>query len=130
VDPYDLPANHALAEFGKGDNGIAQGVDRESSRCETASDCAEDELKISAHQAVYMCGDSLGEHDCRIPPIDGFSGIRQTSDIGGNADNLAERVRFELTSPVKGLRFSRPVHSTALPPLRSYISVSYSTYIK
>ncbi len=31
---------------------------------------------------------------------------------------LAERVRFELTSPVKGCRFSRPVHSTALPPLR------------
>jgi hypothetical protein len=30
---------------------------------------------------------------------------------------VAERVRFELTSPVKGLRFSRPVHSTALPPL-------------
>jgi hypothetical protein len=27
-------------------------------------------------------------------------------------------VRFELTSPVKGLRFSRPVQSTALPPLR------------
>jgi hypothetical protein len=31
---------------------------------------------------------------------------------------VAERVRFELTSPVKGLRFSRPVQSTALPPLR------------
>ncbi len=30
---------------------------------------------------------------------------------------LAERVRFELTSPVKDCRFSRPVHSTALPPL-------------
>ena len=33
--------------------------------------------------------------------------------------SLAERVRFELTSPVRSLRFSRPVHSTALPPLRS-----------
>src|SRR5262245_4922219 len=31
---------------------------------------------------------------------------------------VAERVGFEPTSPVKGLRFSRPVHSTALPPLR------------
>ena len=31
---------------------------------------------------------------------------------------MAERVRFELTSPVKGLRFSRPVQSTALPPLQ------------
>jgi hypothetical protein len=31
---------------------------------------------------------------------------------------LAERVGFEPTNPVKGLRFSRPVHSTALPPLR------------
>ena len=35
-------------------------------------------------------------------------------------DALAERVRFELTSPVKGCRFSRPVHSTALPPLRCF----------
>ena len=32
---------------------------------------------------------------------------------------LAERVRFELTVPVKERRFSRPVHSTALPPLLS-----------
>src|SRR5579863_3981761 len=31
---------------------------------------------------------------------------------------VAERVRFELTNPVRGLRFSRPVQSTALPPLR------------
>jgi hypothetical protein len=31
---------------------------------------------------------------------------------------LAERVRFELTKVVKPCRFSRPVHSTALPPLR------------
>ena len=30
---------------------------------------------------------------------------------------LAERVGFEPTSPVRGCRFSRPVHSTALPPL-------------
>lgn len=30
---------------------------------------------------------------------------------------LAERARFELAGPVKVLRFSRPVHSTALPPL-------------
>src|SRR5258706_13536228 len=35
---------------------------------------------------------------------------------------LAERVRFELTSPVRGCRFSRPVHSTALPPLRSVLN--------
>src|SRR6266404_6531610 len=31
--------------------------------------------------------------------------------------DLAERVRFELTRPVRVRRFSRPVHSTALPPL-------------
>src|SRR5882762_3054190 len=41
---------------------------------------------------------------------------------------LAERVRFELTSPVRGCRFSRPVHSTALPPLQIYKSISYSAY--
>src|ERR1700688_2568670 len=37
--------------------------------------------------------------------------------ILSNPLRLAERVRFELTSPVRGCRFSRPVHSTALPPL-------------
>ena len=31
---------------------------------------------------------------------------------------LAERVGFEPTIPLRGRRFSRPVHSTALPPLR------------
>ena len=31
---------------------------------------------------------------------------------------LAEGARFELASPARGCRFSRPVHSTALPPLR------------
>ena len=31
---------------------------------------------------------------------------------------VAERVRFELTRAVRPCRFSRPVHSTALPPLR------------
>jgi hypothetical protein len=40
----------------------------------------------------------------------------------GTADGpiaeLAERVGFEPTVPVRGRRFSRPVHSTALPPLR------------
>src|ERR1700690_469732 len=34
---------------------------------------------------------------------------------------LAEGVRLELTSPVKGLRFSRPVHSTARPPLQYHL---------
>src|SRR5688572_32312204 len=32
--------------------------------------------------------------------------------------DVAEGVGFEPTSPVRGCRFSRPVHSTALPPLR------------
>src|SRR5687768_13443864 len=32
--------------------------------------------------------------------------------------DLAERVGFEPTGPVRDRRFSRPVHSTALPPLR------------
>ena len=31
---------------------------------------------------------------------------------------LAERGRFELPEPVKVQRFSRPPHSTTLPPLR------------
>src|SRR5665213_1758918 len=41
---------------------------------------------------------------------------------------MAERVRFELTSPVKGLRFSRPVHSTTLPPLRCYLNQELAEY--
>ena len=32
---------------------------------------------------------------------------------------VAEGERFELSIPVKACRFSRPVHSTALPTLRS-----------
>lgn len=32
---------------------------------------------------------------------------------------MAEEVRFELTEPVKVQRFSRPPHSTTLPPLRN-----------
>src|SRR5580698_7379408 len=32
---------------------------------------------------------------------------------------MAVRVRFELTEPVKVQRFSRPPHSTTLPPHRS-----------
>ena len=47
---------------------------------------------------------------------------RTPKNIKGPEDRpfyiLAERVRFELTGPVRGRRFSRPVHSTALPPLR------------
>ena len=31
---------------------------------------------------------------------------------------MADGVRFELTNSVKSRRFSRPVHSTALPPIR------------
>src|SRR5690348_1091868 len=33
--------------------------------------------------------------------------------------HLAERVGFEPTVPLRGRRFSRPVQSTALPPLRA-----------
>ena len=33
--------------------------------------------------------------------------------------HMAERVGFEPTSRLRSLRFSRPVQSTALPPLRS-----------
>jgi hypothetical protein len=39
-------------------------------------------------------------------------------------DTLAERVRFELTEPVKVQRFSRPPHSTTLPPLRNLYQTS------
>ena len=35
-----------------------------------------------------------------------------------NWKKLEERARFELARPVKALRFSRPLHSTALPPLQ------------
>ena len=39
---------------------------------------------------------------------------------------LAERVRFELTVPVKGRQFSRLEQSTALPPLRmSRVDAAY-----
>ncbi len=37
---------------------------------------------------------------------------------------MAERGRFELPEPVKVQRFSRPPHSTTLPPLRRDTIVS------
>ncbi len=36
---------------------------------------------------------------------------------------LAERGRFELPEPVKAQRFSRPPHSTTLPPLRDETTI-------
>ncbi len=36
---------------------------------------------------------------------------------------LAVRVRFELTEPVKVQRFSRPPHSTTLPPHRALVGL-------
>jgi hypothetical protein len=43
---------------------------------------------------------------------------------------LAERVRFELTMVLLPCRFSRPVHSTALPPLRTATSVSRGDFTR
>jgi hypothetical protein len=40
---------------------------------------------------------------------------------------MAEEVRFELTEPVKVQRFSRPPHSTTLPPLRDKSSLALAT---
>ena len=37
---------------------------------------------------------------------------------GSGWAHMAERGRFELPNPLRGCRFSRPVQSTALPPLR------------
>jgi hypothetical protein len=52
-------------------------------------------------------------------PVVGYSEDRSSSRCVRKPYFLAERVRFELTSPVRSLRFSRPVQSTALPPLHS-----------
>ena len=38
-----------------------------------------------------------------------------------NQDNMAERVGFEPTDPVKGQRFSRPPRSTTPAPLRTWV---------
>ncbi len=40
-----------------------------------------------------------------------------TGDRSSNLTNLAEREGFEPSDPVTGRRFSRPVHSSTLPPL-------------
>jgi hypothetical protein len=42
-------------------------------------------------------------------------------------DIMAVRVRFELTEPVKVQRFSRPPHSTTLPPHRMVVSEEIQT---
>src|SRR5580700_7798725 len=44
-------------------------------------------------------------------------GVVQPEDDRGNLLILAERARFELARLLRTLRFSRPVQSTALPPL-------------
>jgi hypothetical protein len=45
------------------------------------------------------------------------SPIGQKLSVEKPRKKVAERVGFEPTVPVRGRRFSRPVHSTALPPL-------------
>src|SRR5690349_11728646 len=42
---------------------------------------------------------------------------------------MAVRVRFELTDPVKGQRFSRPPHSTTLPPHRTFSLPHHSPFL-
>jgi hypothetical protein len=46
----------------------------------------------------------------------GLAGFSQQRKAGLG---MAVRVRFELTEPVKVQRFSRPPHSTTLPPHRA-----------
>ena len=52
--------------------------------------------------------------------IDMLNGVQATKKApkGLFIDNLAEAVRFELTEGSHPRRFSRPVHSTALPSFR------------
>src|SRR6516165_8081178 len=53
--------------------------------------------------------------------LDRFAGQFLVAHIASNLlFILAERGRFELPKLLRACRFSRPVHSTALPPLRSH----------
>lgn len=45
--------------------------------------------------------------------------INKKNSLKGVFLFMADGVRFELTNSVKSRRFSRPVHSTALPPIRN-----------
>ncbi|MEY4316869.1 MAG: hypothetical protein RI902_677 [Pseudomonadota bacterium] len=70
------------------------------------------ELATSSENALhspyvfYECGENCGEATIKAP-----KGLYLL-------DNLAEAVRFELTEGSHPRRFSRPVHSTALPSFR------------
>ncbi len=56
-----------------------------------------------------------GEGRCSNPEPALWVGGRQSA----NEKNLADGVGFEPTEPLQARWFSRPVHSTALPPVRS-----------
>ena len=59
-----------------------------------------------------------------------INGSADTARVADDRDFLlspAEGVRFELTVSLRPQRFSRPPHSTALPPLRVSNHAGFST---
>jgi hypothetical protein len=72
------------------------------------------------HVVVKSCGQAFGAQ--RI----GSSGTYQ--NVKQSFDNLAEGVGFEPTSDASRCRFSRPVPSTARPPLQNLASQAFIAF--
>lgn len=67
---------------------------------------------ISGHRmAISRCVEQALSHDAKMQETPGNPGV--------SAEIQAERVGFEPTMDLHPCRFSRPVQSAALPPLRS-----------
>ena len=65
----------------------------------------------------------LAEHTGIEPVVFAVTGRRVNRYT--NAPCVAEEVRFELTKDLRLCRFSRPVHSTTLPPFQTKILQNY-----
>jgi hypothetical protein len=98
-------------------------------RCDEHNDAAAYEPQISATlDSALSCGRTYVHAHGQFEAIERSLRccsrsmrclVRRLSQGGHWFEILAERVGFEPTSRLRSLRFSRPVQSTALPPLRS-----------
>ena len=72
--------------------------------------------EVFGDNSVVLSGDNSGTTPSpetkRAPPL------AVSQHVAGHGSFVAERGRFELPLPLRADRFSKPAHSTTLPPLR------------
>ena len=81
------------------------------------------QVRETVEKRACPMGQSVGQSDPDYCPIVRFPAVERPSrgpaERRSFAGNTAEGAGFEPAIALRRLRFSRPVHSTALPPLRS-----------